>query len=1269
MAGSVIEVNINQTVTGAAAVSGLAANLQSLSKNAIVVQNSISGLKDKLSSTFATCATLSSTLQGLSSSIGQLAQGYNDYDKAMRSVNTMAGKDESGFKDLKTQVSELAKTIPLAKDQLANGLYQVISNGVPEDNWISYLEKSAKASVGGIADLGQTVTVTSTLIKNYGLAWDAAGDIQDKIQLTAKNGVTSFEQLAGALPKVAGSAATLGISVDELMASFATLTGVSGSTDEVATQLVAVMSALTKPTSEATKLAGQMGIQFNAAAIKAAGGMQQFLEQLTSDVKRYAEQTGQLDTEIYSTLFGSSRAIRGLIPITGELADKFKSNVKEMSNSAGTIDGAFDQMNSTSEAATQRIKNQMSALTGLIGQYAATAQPILQYIAVTGQAASGLVTLGTVVSNVVAKLKAMTTAIIGQSASLKLQNFHLNNMIRVERLLTAITGKTTFSINALNIATKALYITISGGIIFVVDTLIQLFSQWLDKTEEVEEKTDVLKNGQDTYQTTVANTSVELETQTRKLGELISAHEDTTEAVEKLNNKYGDIFGTYKDASEWYKVLISNSKAYTEQLGNEAAALEYSTEKARKVVERNQKMRERDRLTQLNMVNLKFKGKDGSITIPEVGSEGSDKDVDTYKQLDKEIKELTKDIFSLEQSYDSAIAEGQKYAAEIKTNIESTSTTIKDTPWQKQTIEQLKKTIEAQRALVDRLGDGTSAEAKEASNLLAKQEARLAMLNKIYHPTQKSKSGKLNGDKLIADADSLEALRNNLKYYDNQLNKTSKDDIEHTKALQAKRDEIDAHIKELELLHEKMGLPKEMKNLSDYDAWLSFLNSAAVTATAEEYVKLKQSIKDVQRQRDEFEAAAEPVLKVEDIKTSEDLEKAISRVGDKLSKATLADRAALIKEKNVLLDLQRTWEDYEESLTAPKDISQLNTVRELSNAVSYYQALQEKQLAEEITNTQKVINKLEAKKTALQRGITLLDKQREIDDMNKLSGKELKIKIRNIGFDELLSKIKELQKALNDTENPVSDDDRVRIEKLIKTYKGWAKQAYNTGDALKDAYSGVKTIGNGIISLNETLKGDGTAWEKIISLVDTFISISEGIGNLVGIVDKLSKLTGIFTAKKVAEGVAEGTAAAAAGENTAAAATNAAAMVATTVANKTATASFVELAAAQYMAAHAYIPFAGFGIASGFAASAAAVVEAIGAMPFAKGGIISGPTLGIMGEYPGASRNPEVVAPLDKLRTLLQPAGGLDAKNFVFKLRGRDLVAVYQGEANIKERM
>ena len=41
---------------------------------------------------------------------------------------------------------------------------------------------------------------------------------------------------------------------------------------------------------------------------------------------------------------------------------------------------------------------------------------------------------------------------------------------------------------------------------------------------------------------------------------------------------------------------------------------------------------------------------------------------------------------------------------------------------------------------------------------------------------------------------------------------------------------------------------------------------------------------------------------------------------------------------------------------------------------------------------------------------------------------------------------------------------------------------------------------------------------------------------------------------------------------------------------------------------------------------------------FADGGIISGPTVGLMGEYPGAKTNPEVIAPLDKLQGMLGAA-------------------------------
>jgi hypothetical protein len=54
---------------------------------------------------------------------------------------------------------------------------------------------------------------------------------------------------------------------------------------------------------------------------------------------------------------------------------------------------------------------------------------------------------------------------------------------------------------------------------------------------------------------------------------------------------------------------------------------------------------------------------------------------------------------------------------------------------------------------------------------------------------------------------------------------------------------------------------------------------------------------------------------------------------------------------------------------------------------------------------------------------------------------------------------------------------------------------------------------------------------------------------------------------------------------------------------------------------------------------------------FANGGIVSGPTMGLVGEYPGAKSNPEVIAPLDKLKTMIGGGGG-----GTFVLRGQDLL-------------
>ena len=73
------------------------------------------------------------------------------------------------------------------------------------------------------------------------------------------------------------------------------------------------------------------------------------------------------------------------------------------------------------------------------------------------------------------------------------------------------------------------------------------------------------------------------------------------------------------------------------------------------------------------------------------------------------------------------------------------------------------------------------------------------------------------------------------------------------------------------------------------------------------------------------------------------------------------------------------------------------------------------------------------------------------------------------------------------------------------------------------------------------------------------------------------------------------------------------------------------------------------------AASAGLVVGALfeKVVPkFADGGIISGPTIGMVGEYAGARTNPEVIAPLDKLQGMLGDSGKVMVEGVI---RGEDI--------------
>ena len=1269
---------------------------------------------DKLKSSLINWSQGVQALGAVSNAVSQLNGTLQDitadsraFGAAMRVANTMAGKNAEGFAKLKNQVAELAKNVPVARDELANGLYQVVSNSVPENNWLNFLNKSAKASVGGVADLGEVVKVTSTVIKNYGLAWDSAESVQDKIQLTAKNGVTSFEQLAQALPRVTANASTLGVSIDELLASFATLTGVSGNTNEVATQMAAIFTALVKPSSEATEMAEKMGIEFNAASIKAAGGLRNFLTQLDASVKEYAAANGVLEQEVYAKLFGSAESLRALTPLTNQLAEKFSENVDAMANSAGTINAAYNEMSSTGSATTQMLKNQLGAITDVVAGFVGSAMPFVSFIANTGVMVMSITSLVKTIKALNIQQGILTLRSKAGGAAMLLFGLNASRSAAFTRVFSAALKSGAYSATAFKIALKGLMITtVVGAAIVAVTSVIEYF---VNKTDEATDKTNEFSEAEDAYKNAAANTKVELDKEIKALGDLITAKKDTTDAVNHLNAVYGDLFGSHKTASEWYDTLTRKSQIYVKQIGYEAQAKVLATKLAEKQIELEDNYAKRRELWKAGGAQKTTKR---TITNRSTGGDSYEvvttEDTKEYADLKDSARGLIPEIQSLQRQLGIAqahMADCSKQMAAVDAKMGRNNKTVKVSAM---TYQQVADAIEKTEKKLKNTTDGKEIAKLKAYNTELHNRKKLLDKSLGFDTFKGNKSGSKK-NKPVADPKTYEQLSTNIEYYKKKLTTASTAEQEKIRAniqawekkkaaielaqkaaerpteiktlqdvekeldyLQTLRKTankndlagIDKMISKTELLGAAMQRPAKLETLQDIDKEIEYQQKLRATASKEAISGIDAEISKLETLKNYIENAT--VIDTPDnaLKTYEQLNIKLAYYNELLEKATEEQRPEIQKHINDIEGIKKAWDDSLAALNKPGNITQLDTIEKLDEAVRYYQEQQNKQSADEIQNTQRTIDALEAKRKAMQRGIEIPSMQKEIAEINGLSNREFKIKVKGIGFDALTDKIRELQKQLNDTNNPVTDGQRKDIEEMISTYEQWRKSSISSFDTVKSGWDGIKGIGDSINSITDALDGNGNAWQKVTAIVDGFIQLYESISAIVGIIDMLTTASTAHAAAKTGEAAATTAMATAQGVETAAQTAAAVAMIPVIVANKLATASYMELASAMYFAAHASIPFAGFGIAAGFVSAATAMVEAVGVMPFANGGVVSGPTLALVGEYAGASNNPEVIAPLDKLRSMIQPQGGIGG-NVRFEIEGRKLVGVISNTTRV----
>lgn len=287
-----------------------------------------------------------------------------EFETQMANISTLLDGDtlqvQKRIAELGDDVLKVSNATGVTTAELSDGLYQIISAVGDSDDAIKQMELAAKAAAAGGAETTDAINLLTAVTKGYG---DTSGEAFQKASdlsfMTVKLGQTSFPELASSMGKVVPLASALSVSQEELYGAFATLTGVTGSTAEVATQLKAVMSGLMSPTDGMTQALKSLGYENTNAALEALG-LQGVLDALGGTVNG--------DIQQLAKMFSSVEAQTAILALAGSQAQNFTDKTAAMYKAAGATEEAFARQTDTLEYTIKEIKNLGANFTTEVGR-------------------------------------------------------------------------------------------------------------------------------------------------------------------------------------------------------------------------------------------------------------------------------------------------------------------------------------------------------------------------------------------------------------------------------------------------------------------------------------------------------------------------------------------------------------------------------------------------------------------------------------------------------------------------------------------------------------------------------------------------------------------------------------------------------------------------------------------------------------------------------------------------------------------------------------
>lgn len=285
-----------------------------------------------------------------------------DLNRSMSNVATLIPNSTKRVKELKTEVQSLAIETGKSTADLSDGLYQVVSAFGDSAETVKILELNAKASAAGLSTTADSLNLLSSVTKGYGdISIGAQRKVADLAFTTVKLGQTTFPELASSMGGVVPIARQLNISQEELFATMATLTGVTGNASEVATQMQATMKALIQPTAEMEKVFKRLNVETGEQLIQQYG-YQGALVQVSKASK-------ELNIQLAKTYGRKEGLIAGYSLATSQ-AEVYRSKLEQVRSSTGAMEEAYKEQTQGINKlghSWERLKQRLAVLAQTVG--------------------------------------------------------------------------------------------------------------------------------------------------------------------------------------------------------------------------------------------------------------------------------------------------------------------------------------------------------------------------------------------------------------------------------------------------------------------------------------------------------------------------------------------------------------------------------------------------------------------------------------------------------------------------------------------------------------------------------------------------------------------------------------------------------------------------------------------------------------------------------------------------------------------------------------